>query len=447
MRLWSKRICHVIISFFLISSIGRFPSMAKDYYYNYGTTYRLNSVENELNKAGFKTTMSCGDTLTIDGSNMSIWMLWGSNASFKYKNNAITSRDDTCYSSKYVTTTGNFEILNKTKLTHNMSGKVIFYCSAKSWKKGILQYNFTINHVWSGWTQTKAATCTSAGSKKRTCSGCGATETATINALGHSWSGWQTNASQHWKKCTRSGCTAITSKANHNFGEYYNDTAKCTTAGTRQRKCGTCGYVETSKSTALGHAWPSSYSQSGGYLYKNCTRSGCGTRLETKGISYTVTYDGNGATSGTMTNQGFTYGTAQNLKQNTFARQDYDFLGWSINASDASPTYTDQQSVSNLTTTNNATITLYAIWKLSTTTITFHDKGGSGGPGSVTWLIGSTQRPTPPIREGYNFAGLNTAEDGTGSDWPKDNVVPAGQSDYYAQWSPNMYTVIEEENK
>ena len=300
----------------------------------------------------------------------------------------------------------------------------------------------TINPTWSGWSRGANPTCTAAGYNQRTCSGCGAVEKTSIVALGHSWTtGWEHNGNQHYKRCTR--CGALASQANHTFGGYYNSTATCTAAGTRQRKCSTCGYVETSTAQSFGHAWPSSCSQSGGYLYKNCTR--CGARLETKGISYTIAYDGNGATSGTMTNQGFIYGTAQNLKQNAFIRQDYDFLGWSTTAN-ASPSYKDQQSVNNLTTTNNATITMYAIWKLSTTTITFHDNGGSGGPGNVTWLIGSTQRPTPPIRAGHNFVGWNTAEDGSGIDWPKNNIVQAGQPDYYAQWIPNMYTAIEEQN-
>ena len=42
-------------------------------------------------------------------------------------------------------------------------------------------------HSWSTWSQTKAATCTEAGSQQRTCSGCGQVETNPINALGHNW--------------------------------------------------------------------------------------------------------------------------------------------------------------------------------------------------------------------------------------------------------------------
>ena len=42
-------------------------------------------------------------------------------------------------------------------------------------------------HDWSDWNTTKAATCTETGTRTRTCSGCGQSETETINALGHDW--------------------------------------------------------------------------------------------------------------------------------------------------------------------------------------------------------------------------------------------------------------------
>lgn len=88
--------------------------------------------------------------------------------------------------------------------------------------------------------------------------------------------------------------------------------------------------------------------------------------------------------------------------------------------------------------------TVYRYFRLSTTAINFHDNGGSGGPGTVVWLIGSTQTPISPTREGYNFAGWNTKEDGTGNIWPKTGIVQIGITDYYAQWIPNMYTSVQE---
>ena len=286
-------------------------------------------------------------------------------------------------------------------------------------------------HTWSGWN-------TSGDNHYRYCTVCGSWLTSH-----NRWSSWKwiTNASQHYRYCNNCGQTW--DWGGHSFGSYYGNTATCTSGGVQYRSCSSCGYVETSNTGALGHSWPANYSQDGGYLYKNCTR--CGERLETKGISYTIAFNGNGG-SGTIPSMNFTYGVAQNLTKNIFTRENYDFLGWSTNKDDSTPTYIDEQAVTNLTTNHGSTVTLYAIWKLSTTTITFHDEGGTGGPGEQTWLIGSEQYPTSPIREGYNFAGWNTKEDGTGDMWPADNIVIAGASDYYAQWEPNTYTAVQESN-
>jgi uncharacterized repeat protein (TIGR02543 family)/LPXTG-motif cell wall-anchored protein len=75
---------------------------------------------------------------------------------------------------------------------------------------------------------------------------------------------------------------------------------------------------------------------------------------------YAVKYDANGGT-GSMTNQGFIYGAAQALTSNAFTRTNYTFAGWAASA-DGAVVYADEQSVSNLTTTNGATVTLYAKW-------------------------------------------------------------------------------------
>ena len=86
---------------------------------------------------------------------------------------------------------------------------------------------------------------------------------------------------------------------------------------------------------------------------------------------YTVVFDSNGGT-GTMSNQSFTYGTSQALRANTFTRTGYIFSGWSYNGN----TYTDKESVNNLTTVNNGTVTMVAIWKLAVYNLTIKSNGG-----------------------------------------------------------------------
>ncbi len=78
--------------------------------------------------------------------------------------------------------------------------------------------------------------------------------------------------------------------------------------------------------------------------------------------TYTVQFNGNGSTSGSMSNQSFTYATAQNLKANAFTRTGYTFADWNTKADGSGTSYINQQSVNNLTTTNGGTVTLYAQW-------------------------------------------------------------------------------------
>ena len=78
--------------------------------------------------------------------------------------------------------------------------------------------------------------------------------------------------------------------------------------------------------------------------------------------TYTVHFEKNdNAATGTMSDQNFTYNTAQNLTANGFSRTNYIFAGWSTTPNGAVE-YTDGQSVSNLSATHGATVTLYAQW-------------------------------------------------------------------------------------
>ncbi len=79
--------------------------------------------------------------------------------------------------------------------------------------------------------------------------------------------------------------------------------------------------------------------------------------------SYTIKFNKNGG-SGSMANLAMTYGTAKALTANAFQRVNYKFVGWSTSSSATSATYTNKQSVNNLTTTVDGVVNLYAVWKL-----------------------------------------------------------------------------------
>ena len=79
--------------------------------------------------------------------------------------------------------------------------------------------------------------------------------------------------------------------------------------------------------------------------------------------AYTIKFNANGGT-GTMANLAMTYDVAKALTANAFQRVNYKFVGWATSASATTATYSNKQSVSNLTATPDGTVNLYAVWKL-----------------------------------------------------------------------------------
>lgn len=104
---------------------------------------------------------------------------------------------------------------------------------------------------------------------------------------------------------------------------------------------------------------------------------------------YTIKYNANGG-SGTMSSSSHTYDTAKALTANSFTRTGYTFLGWSTSSSATSPTYTDKQSVKNLTSTNGGTVTLYAVWQKNIVTVTLSSVSVSQKPNKTEYTVGDT---------------------------------------------------------
>ena len=163
------------------------------------------------------------------------------------------------------------------------------------------------------------------------------------------------------------------------------------------------------------------------------------------GNSYQVKFDGNGATDGSMTNQSFIYGSSQRLKTNAYEREGYTFLGWSTDKTATKASYTDGQLVSNLTTTKDDIVTLYAVWEANPYTLTFDPQGGTVSPSSISVTYGDTYGahnggvlPTP-TRKGYTFLGwhVKTADDSERIATDKYDI--AGDSTLYARWNDTWY--------
>ena len=182
---------------------------------------------------------------------------------------------------------------------------------------------------------------------------------------------------------------------------------------------------------------------------------------------YTVVFNGNGNTGGSMSNQTFTVGTAQNLRTNSFTKTGHYFAGWAT-SSGGSVVYSDGQSVKDLSTTNGATVNLYAKWNVNTYTVRYNANGGSGAPGNQTKTYGKTltlssTKPTKSngsstryvtfdgnggstgaannkigfnVSTAYTFSKWNTAANGSGTSYnPGGSYTSNSSVTLYAQYS------------
>lgn len=166
---------------------------------------------------------------------------------------------------------------------------------------------------------------------------------------------------------------------------------------------------------------------------------------------FKIHFDGNGATSGTMADQVFTYGTPQTLTPNVFQKTNYSFAGWS-DTKGGPVQYTDGQEGSTIVNADGATKTLYAVWPY-----TVHFKSNaSDATGEysqdmrvndhTTKLISVDGRITRP---GYSFVEWTTKSDGSGDRYGNNTQVLAesvsgvvnGETNLYAQWSANSYNI------
>lgn len=126
-----------------------------------------------------------------------------------------------------------------------------------------------------------------------------------------------------------------------------------------------------------------------------------------QGNSYSVKYDGNGATEGTMPDSQHVYGTLSQLSVNRYKRKGYTFAGWNTKRDGTGKSYGNGAAVKNLTSSKNKTIILYAKWKVITYKITYKPgKGKLAKTAPKTYTAATRTFTLPkPARKGYDFDG------------------------------------------
>ena len=153
--------------------------------------------------------------------------------------------------------------------------------------------------------------------------------------------------------------------------------------------------------------------------------------------TYTVKYNGNGATGGTTANSSHTYDIDKKLTKNGYTRAytvtynhnytgstnstktaTYSFVNWNAAANGTGTKYANEATVKNLTDKNNDTFNLYAIWKSA----------------SLTYV---------PTRTGYVFDGWFEDAECTKRTTNSNGVyTPTANKTLYAHWVEKQIKVI-----
>ena len=163
--------------------------------------------------------------------------------------------------------------------------------------------------------------------------------------------------------------------------------------------------------------------------------------------TYKLTYNANGGSgapsqqSGTSSTGSYTF----TVSSTTPTKSGYTFLGWSTSSSASSASY----SAGSKFTASSITTTLYAVWKVNSTTYTlyYNANGGSGAPssqsgtsstGSYTFTVSSTT----PTKSGYTFLGWSTSSSASSASYTSGSSykVSSTSATLYAVWKQNEYT-------
>lgn len=171
----------------------------------------------------------------------------------------------------------------------------------------------------------------------------------------------------------------------------------------------------------------------------------CPTATFGEPATYTVTYNGNGSTSGSVPIDSNMYQEGQTVTvlSNTgdLVNTGYSFAGWNTAADGSGTTYTPGQTFAMGT----ANVALYAVWTTSPTyTVTYN--GGAATTGSVpvdsnNYLQGATvtvlSNTGGLVKTGYSFAGWQLALNGISTTYQPGQTfsMPASDVVLVAQWT------------
>ncbi len=167
--------------------------------------------------------------------------------------------------------------------------------------------------------------------------------------------------------------------------------------------------------------------------------------------TYSVTYNRNGSSSGSIPSDSHKYILGQTVtvlgNTGTLAKTGFSFNGWNTKANGTGNTYPQGSTF----TMGGADVGLYALWTVNTTfTVIYNESGKTGGSvpidttnyqsGQTVTAIGNTGSLA---KTGSTFVGWNTAADGSGTTYSQGQSFAMGSANVllFAKWTANVYTV------
>ncbi len=153
--------------------------------------------------------------------------------------------------------------------------------------------------------------------------------------------------------------------------------------------------------------------------------------------TYTVTFSGNSQSGGSVP-QSVTTSDASVIvpgNVNSMYKTGYSFNGWNTQADGNGTRYAVGEAFSV-----TANTTLYVDWLRDTYTVTYNGNGSTGGsvpsPTSGSGALTLAQNSGALVKNGYIFAGWNTAGDGTGTSVAVGgSFTPSGNTTMFAKWT------------
>lgn len=421
--------------------------------------YRFDGWNTQANGQGNTFQASSSITLVADTV---LYALWTSVPTYTITFNgngqtsgsipsAITSSDAT------VTLPGNTGVLNRTNFTFNgwntlANGTGTHYNVGATFP---LSASTTLYAEWLGntYTLTYNANGADSGSVPLATSGSGALTTAlntgALAKAGYTFGGWNT-AGDGTGTTVSAGATYTPSQNTTLFAKWNALPTYTITYNGNSNTGGTAPTATTSYASQTVAA-PGTLARTGyGFTGWNTAANGSGTSYAAGssysasasvtlyaqwGALYDLTYNANGADGGSAPSAVTGVVSASVSSVGSLTKANYSFNGWNTAAGGTGTAYAPGATI-NLT----SSVTLYAQWVLSAYSVTYSPNGSTSGsaPMSANSTNNTVVLDTNSgglTKDGYEFAGWNTAADGSGTTYaPGATVTVSSNTIFYPLW-------------